>query len=101
MKKYLVIHHNPGIDCNVVQANWRKLSKVENALWLRTYYNDEYGWRYCVWLAPDENELKKIFSEIDVSYESILPVEETVPDLWGEGWEEHLQKEATADTLGN
>ncbi len=100
MKKFMVIHNNPGIDCNVIQANWRKLAKVESATWVRTYINEQLGIRYCVWLSHDEEELKKIFDEIDVSYESILPVEETVPDLWGETWQEHLEKEKTADTLG-
>ncbi len=101
MKKYLAIHHNPGIDCKVVQANWRKLANVENAQWVRTFFNQESGWRYCLWLAPDEAELQKIFKEIDVTYESILPVEETMPDLWGEQWEKHLQADAMADNLGN
>lgn len=99
MKKYMVVHHNPGIDCNVVQANWRKLAEVESGTWVRTYFNEDEGTRYCIWLAPDENELKKIFNEIDVTFESILPVEETVPDLWGEGWQEHLIEDASADTL--
>ena len=30
-KKFMAVHHNPGIDCKVVQGNWRKLAKVENA----------------------------------------------------------------------
>jgi hypothetical protein len=51
-------------------------------------------------LAPDEEELKKIFREMDVSWEKIIPVEETIPDMWGEKWNEHLQKEEHADTLG-
>ena len=101
MKKYIAVHHNPGIDCKVVQSNWRKLSKVENAQWLRTYFNEKSGWRYCIWLASDERELRNVFEEIGVSYESILPVEETVPDLWGEKWEDHLQKDSTADNLGD
>lgn len=101
MKQFMAVHHNPGIDCKDVQANWRKLAKVENANWLRTYFNDENGWRYCIWLAPDDKELQKIFGQMGISYESIQPVEETVPDLWGEKWEEHLQKEETADTRGN
>ena len=100
MKKFMAVHNNPGIDCNVVQANWRKLAKVESATWVRTYINEKQGIRYCVWLSPDEKELKKIFDEIGVNYESIIPVEETVPDLWGEAWKEHLEKEAVADTLG-
>jgi len=100
MKKFMAVHNNPGCDCKVIQSNWRKLAKVESATWVRTYINEGKGMRYCVWLAPDEKELKKIFDEIGVTYESILPVEETVPDLWGEAWEEHLEKEAVADTLG-
>ena len=48
MNKYIAVHHNPGVDCKVVQANWRKLAKVENAKWLRTYFNEKSGWRYCI-----------------------------------------------------
>jgi len=97
----MAVHNNPGIDCNMVQANWRKLAGVENATWVRTYYNEGMGKRYCVWLAESDGILKKIFKEMNVSYETIVPVEETLPDLWGKNWEEHLKKEATADNLGN
>lgn len=101
LNKYMMVHNNPGIDCEEVQANWRKLAKVETATWIRTYFNDEKGIRYCVWMAPSENELKQIFSEIGINWESITKVEETLPDLWGEKWNEHLEKESSADTLGN
>ncbi|MBS3758510.1 MAG: DUF4242 domain-containing protein [Desulfobacterales bacterium] len=101
MGKFMVVHHNPGIDCKVVQANWRKMANIESATWIRTYINEAEGMRYCVWMAPSADELKRIFKNMDVSWESILPVEETVPDLWGDKWEEHLQKEPVADTLGN
>jgi hypothetical protein len=30
----------------------------------------------------------------------MLEVEETVPDLWGKKWKEHLAAESKADTLG-
>jgi hypothetical protein len=104
MKKqayYMAVHRNPGIDCRVVQANWRKMAKSESATWVRTYINEEKGMRYCIWMSPDEKTLKKIFDEMKVSYESILPVEEMVPDMWGERWQAHLTKDATADTLGD
>ena len=101
MKKFMVVHHNPGIDCNTVQDNWREMAKLESATWIRTYINEEAGRRFCVWLAPDAGELEKIFKKMDVSWELILPVEETTPDMWGKKWEEHLQKEPVADTLGN
>jgi hypothetical protein len=100
MNKFLAVHRNPGLDCKVIQANWRKLADVNTANWERTYFNEEKGIRYCVWLSPNEEELKKIFDSMDITYESILPVEETVPDLWGQKWDEHLQKDAIADNLG-
>lgn len=100
LKKYMVVHNNPGIDCEVVQANWRKLAKIETATWERTFFNEDKGMRYCIWLANDEEQLKNIFTDMNVSWESILPVEEIVPDLWGEKWQEHLEADKTADTLG-
>ena len=101
MTKFMVVHNNPGIDCRTVQNNWRKMAKVESATWVRTYINEPAGMRYCIWLAPQAEELERIFTEMNVSWESILPVDETTPDMWGEQWEEHLQKEPVADTLGN
>ena len=101
MNKFMAVHNNPGVDCSAVQANWRKLAGVEGATWVRTYFNEEKGVRYCVWLAESEAVLEKVFKEMDVSYEAIVPVEETLPDLWGEKWEEHLKKDAAADNLGN
>ena len=53
-----------------------------------------------MWLADSEEQLKKIFTDMNVSWESIVPVEETVPDLWGDQWTEHLEKEKTAANLG-
>jgi hypothetical protein len=44
--------------------------------------------------------LEIIFAELDISYDSITEVEETVPDLWGKRWQEHIKAEAAADTLG-
>lgn len=101
LNKYVMVHNTPGINCAEVQANWRKLANVETATWIRTYYNEECKTRYCIWLAPSEEELKDIFTEIGISWESIVQVEETVPDLWGEKWEEHLKMDATADNKGN
>ena len=101
LNKYMMVHNNPGVDCDEVQANWRKLADVEAGTWIRTYYNEKLGVRYCVWLAPSEDALKDICTEIGISWDSIVQVEETVPDLWGEKWEEHLEKDATADNLGN
>ncbi|WP_300457505.1 DUF4242 domain-containing protein [Desulfobacula sp.] len=101
LNKYMMVHNNPGVNCEEVQDNWRKLAQVETATWIRTYFNDKKGVRYCLWLAPSEEDLKNIFTEIGISWESIVQVEETVPDLWGEKWDEHLEKESMADTLGN
>lgn len=81
-KKYMMIHDYPDVDWETVKANWRKLAAVESATWVRTYYNEERGMRFCVWLAPNEELLKDIFTEIGISWESIIQVEETVPDVW-------------------
>ena len=99
--KYMMVHHNPGIDCDEVQANWRKMAAVETATWIKSYFNEEKGMRYCIWLAARKEVLKNIFTEIGINWDSIVQVEETVPDLWGEKWEEHLEKDAVADTLGD
>ena len=101
MKRFMAYHHDPDLDFKVVQANWRKLANVEKAKWVRTCYNEEKNMRYCIWLAPSEEELKKVFTNLDVSWETIVEVKETVPDLWGEDWEKHLKAEATASTKGN
>ncbi len=98
---YMMVHSNPGIDCEEVQANWRKLANVESATWIRTYYNDVKGVRFCLWMAPDEEALKDIFTEIGISWDSITQVEETTPDMWGDRWDIHMKEEAVADTLGN
>ncbi|MDX2439374.1 MAG: DUF4242 domain-containing protein [Desulfobacterales bacterium] len=86
-KIYMMVHDNPGINCEKVQANWQKLIKVETVTWIRTYFNEKKGVRYCVWLASSEEDLKNIFTEIGISWDSIVKFEETVPDFWDEKWE--------------
>ena len=101
MLKYMVVHRDTTIAWEKVEENWAKLANVENATWVRTCFNREKGVRYCVWLARSEDELKKVFSNLDISWESLIEVEETVPDLWGkQKWEEHLEAESEATTLG-
>ena len=99
MRKYMVFHNDPNISWAKVEENWTKLANVETCTWVRTCYNRKKGVRYCVWLAPNEKELKSIFSELEIAWESIIEIEETVPDLWGKKWEEHLEAEASASTL--
>ena len=100
MSKYMVTHITPDIPWEKVEENWAKLAHVETASWIRTCYNKEKGIRYCVWLAPDEDTLNSIFSELDITWDAMVEVEETVPDLWGKKWEEHLEAESSASTLG-
>jgi hypothetical protein len=99
MKKYMVVHNDPHIPWKKVEGNWAKLANVEEATWVRTCFNKKHGIRYCVWLAPNERTLKSVFQDLNISFESMLEVEETVPDLWGKKWEEHLVAETTASTL--
>ena len=100
LTKFMVVHNDPVIGWDNVERNWRKLANVEKATWERTYFNKEKGMRYCLWLASSKQELKHIFEDLGISLESIIAVEETVPDLWGRRkWEEHLDAESAADTL--
>ena len=82
---------------------WRKTGENSLTSNMRhgsgTCFNKEKGVRYCVWLAPSEDVLKSIFSELEISWATMLEVEETCPDRWGKKWEEHLAAEAKADTL--
>jgi len=100
--KFMMVHKNIEVDCKDVQSKWRKLADLGVGTWERTYTNEDKGVRYCIWIAESEEALKNIFTEIGISWESILMVEETKPDLWGEKkWKEHLEREAVASTLGN
>ena len=100
MLKYMAVYEDPHVSWENVEENWGKLANVEHATWVRTCFNKQKGVRYCLWLAPSEDVLKSIFAEFEISWVSMLEVEETVPDLWGKKWEEHLAAEAEADTLG-
>ncbi|MBT6341561.1 MAG: DUF4242 domain-containing protein [Desulfobacula sp.] len=101
LNKYMMVHNNPGIDCDEIQANWRKFAAIEAGTWIRTYFNEEKGVRYCIWMAPSEDVLKNIFTEIGIRWNTIIQIEETIPDLWGKKWNEHLEQDVAADTLGN
>jgi hypothetical protein len=41
MKKFMIYHDNPEISWEKVEGNWGKLANVEEATWVRTYYNKE------------------------------------------------------------
>ncbi len=99
MLKYMVVHKDPDISWEKVEENWAKLANAEKCTWVRTYFNREKGVRYCVWFAPDESTLKSTFVDLDISSETIIEIEETVPDLWGKKWQEHLAAEEKASTL--
>ena len=99
MTKFMVVHKDPNIPWSKVEENWGRLASIETATWIRTYYNKDEGVRYCLWFAPSSEEMVNIFTDLNVSYESIVEVEETVPDLWGKRWKKHLAAEEKSDTL--
>ncbi len=80
--QFMVVHKSPELSWEQVEKNWAKLACVKDAKWLRTYYNKDENLRFCVWLAEDKEKLQTIFSELDIRWESISMVEETVPDVW-------------------
>jgi hypothetical protein len=99
MTQFMVVHRSPTLSWQKVEENWAKLAHIEEVKWVRTYFNKEEGVRYCVWLSPGEEMLKKSFTELAINWESIMQVEETVPDTWGKKWGEHLAQEEKAATL--
>jgi hypothetical protein len=99
IKKVMAVHIDPNISWEKVEENWAKAANVEAATWIRTCYSKKEGVRYCLWLAPDAEKLKSVFNDLGITYESLLEVEETIPDLWGQKWKEHLAAESKSDTL--
>ena len=84
LKKFMVVHRDMAISWDNVEKNWAKLAKVNDAKWIRTSFNKKKGIRYCLWESPSEKHLKEIFRNINSGWESILEVEETVPNQWGD-----------------
>ena len=82
MPTFMVIHRNPDRSWDEVEKIWTKLAQVEVASWERTWFNKNEGVRYCLWHAPDTGTLEKIFSDLNITWESITEVDETVPDIW-------------------
>ena len=99
VKKFMAVHKDPNISWKKVEENWAKAANVETATWIRTCFNKKEGVRYCVWLAPDFEKLEMVFNDLGITYESLLEVEETVPDLWGAKWKDHLAVDSKSDTL--
>lgn len=100
MPKLMVVHRDPAGPRSKVEGNRHKLAGVESVTWVRTCVNKKRGVRYCERLAPSEKELRKVFSDLEIFWESMMEVEETVPDLWEGRWKAHPEAVASADTLG-
>jgi hypothetical protein len=99
MKSFMVVHRDPKVSWDKVEENWARMVDLEPATWVRTYFNKEEKVRYCLWLAPDEEALRKIFSEFNISWESILRVEETVPGIWERLYLAQMEDDEKADTV--
>jgi hypothetical protein len=82
MGTFMVVHRNPDTSWEEVEKNWTKLANVKLASWERTWFNKNEGVRYCLWDALDAGRLEKVFSDLDITWQSITEVEETVPDIW-------------------
>jgi hypothetical protein len=82
MVKFMVVHKAPDLSWDELEEKWKELADVESAIWDRTWFNKKEGVRYCLWRAPDSEVLKQVFADLDVTWESILQVLETVPEVW-------------------
>jgi hypothetical protein len=98
MKNFMVVHRDPEISWDKVEENWSKMVDLEPATWLRTYFNVDEKVRFCLWLAPNEEVLKEIFADFQIRWESILEVEETIPDIWARKYQEQMEAEDREDT---
>jgi hypothetical protein len=94
----MVVHKDPNVSWEKVEENWSRMADLEPATWIRTYFNMDRKVRYCLWLAPDENVLKEIFSEFRITWESILEVKETVSDIWAKKYRQQTEAEEREDT---
>lgn len=101
MKRYMVVHRDPQVSWGKIEENWSRMVDVEPATWLRTYYNVKEQVRFCLWLAPNEEALKKIFSDFHITWESILEVKETIPDIWAKKYQTQMEAEEREDTATN
>jgi hypothetical protein len=101
MKTFMVVHRDPKVSWEKVEENWAKMVDIEPATWVRTYYNKDEKIRYCLWQAPNEEVLKKIFSDFHITWESILRVDETIPDIWAKKYRAEIEAEEKADTVAD
>ncbi|MBI5063768.1 MAG: DUF4242 domain-containing protein [Deltaproteobacteria bacterium] len=99
LKKFMVVHRDPGMSWDKVEENWSKMAEIESATWLRTFYNVENNTRYCLWLAPGEDVLMKIFSGFKIAWRSILEVEETIPDIWARKYRDQMEAEEKEENV--
>jgi len=97
MKNFMVVHRDPQVSWEKVEENWSKMVDLEPATWLRTYFNVDEKVRYCLWRAPDEETLKKIFADFKIRWESILEVKETIPDIWAREYQAQMEAEERED----
>lgn len=95
-KNFMVVHRDPHVSWEKVEENWSKMVDLEPATWLRTYFNMKEKVRFCLWNAPSEEALKKIFEGFRISWESILEVEETIPDIWARKYRAKIEEEERA-----
>lgn len=101
MKSFMVVHRDPKVTWEKVEENWSKMVDLEPATWLRTYFNVDEKVRYCLWLAPDADTLEKIFSDFNITWESILEIKETVPDIWAKKYRSQIEAEEKEDTAAD
>lgn len=98
-KSYIVVHRDPDVCWDKIEENWSKMVDLESATWLRTYYNMDEKMRFCLWLAPNEDKLRKIFAGFQINWESILEVEETIPDIWARRYRAEAEAEERKDSV--
>ena len=57
MQQFMAVHRSK-MSWKKVEENWARVADLEEAKWVRTYFNRQQGVRYCVWLSPDAKNWK-------------------------------------------
>ena len=99
MTIFMVVHRSPVLSWDEIEADWARISENEEAKWVRTYLNRPNGVQYCVWLSTDELTLKRILAELDINWDTFMPVEKVVPAVWGKKWNGLFAKEEVSDAM--
>jgi hypothetical protein len=82
MPKFLTFHKEPDKSWAKLEEAYSQLAQETTAVWVRTYYNADEGFRICEWDSPSDETLLVIFKRMNITFDRIIAVEEILPSHW-------------------